>query len=126
MPVVSHFEDIGGEPALRKIIDTFVDRIFDDMMIGFHFRKADRARVKRFEYEHAAQHLGADVRYTGRPLRAAHAAHHIMGGQFMRRRQILVETLDEFGVPPEIRDAWLATQDALRGEITAQPGSACD
>ena len=49
----SDFERLGGEPVLRRVIDTFVDRCFDDMMIGFHFRAADRERVKRFEYQHA-------------------------------------------------------------------------
>ena len=122
---MSAFDDIGGEPALRAIVDDFVDRCFDDMMIGFLFRRAGRDRVKAFEYEHAAEHLGADVRYRGRALRDAHAKHRILGGQFMRRLQILRETLDDHCVPPAIRDAWLAHHEALRGEVTKQPGSTC-
>ncbi len=39
-------------------------------MIGFFFRKASRARIKEKEYEFAAQHLGAEVQYTGRAPRA--------------------------------------------------------
>src|SRR3954464_7672133 len=73
------FEDLGGEAALRPIIDRFVDRVFDDVMIGFFFRNARRERVKAMEYEFAAKHLGADIEYTGRPLDAAHRAHPIMG-----------------------------------------------
>ena len=48
------FEDLGGEPVLRQIIDRFVDRVFDDIMIGFLFRHARRERVKQKEYEFAA------------------------------------------------------------------------
>ena len=59
------FEDLGGEPALRPIIDRFVDRVFDDVMIGFFFRNARRERIKQKEYEFAAQHLGADLISAG-------------------------------------------------------------
>ncbi len=120
------FDELGGEPRLRAIIDTFVDRIFDDTMIGFFFRKADASRIKAKEYEFAAAHLGADVAYTGRDLVAAHAAHPIMGGQFMRRKRILNETLEEFGVPAHIRDHWMAHTESLRSQVTRDAGGDCD
>ena len=124
---MSSFEDIGGEPKLRAIIDDFVDACFDDMMIGFLFQKAgaSRERIKRFEYQHAAEHLGADVRYGGRPIGAAHQRHRIFGGQFDRRATILRRTLEKHGVPEDIRDAWLARQEALRAQITADRPGEC-
>ncbi len=122
---VSPFERLGGEAVLRPLIAAFVDRCFDDMMIGFHFRGADRERVKRFEYQHAAQYFGADVAYEGRPLTKAHGPHNILGGQFMRRRQILLETARQHGLPEDLLEGWLAHQDSLRGEVTKQVGSGC-
>jgi hemoglobin len=119
------FERLGGEPALRAIIDDFVDRVFDDIMIGFFFRNADRRRIKELEYQHAAEYLGGPVRYRGRPLDAAHAAHRIMGGQFARRKELLRLTLVDHGVAQDIIDGWLAHTESLRGLITAQPGSQC-
>ncbi len=119
------FETIGGEPALREIIDSFVDACFDDVMIGFMFQKASRERVKRFEYEHAAEHLGAGVTYGGRPLGDAHARHKIFGGQFDRRLTILRRTLERHGVPAEIRDAWLAHHEGLREVITRDRPGEC-
>lgn len=121
---MTDFEKI-GEEALRAIIDEFVDRVFDDVMIGFHFRKASRERVKEMEYQHAAEHLGAHIVYGGRDLRAAHAPHRIMGGQFERRKKILSDVLEKHSVDESIRERWLSTQEALRGEITADPGSEC-
>ena len=126
MPDRTLFEELGGEPALRRIIDRFVDRVFDDMMIGFFFRNASRERIKAKEYEFAAQHLGAGVAYTGRPLDAAHARHPIMGGQFMRRLQILKDTLAEFGVPAHIQKHWIEHTESLRSLITADEGGRCD
>lgn len=120
------FEDLGGEPALRAIIDRFVDRVFDDVMIGFFFRNARRERIKQKEYEFAAQHLGAGTPYTGRAIAEAHRAHPIMGGQFARRLTILKNTLEEAGVPEHVKAHWLAHTEALRPLVTADSGRECD
>ena len=122
---MSLFEQLGAEPKLRAIVDDFVDRCFDDTMIGFLFTRAERSRIKRFEYEHAAKHLGAPVEYGGRALDEAHRAHRIFGGQFDRRRQILIETLRDHETPQEVLDAWIAHQDSLRALITKDSDSNC-
>lgn len=122
----SLFERLGGESRLRSIIDTFVDRVFADRMIGFFFRNADRRRIKELEYQLAANFLGADVQYQGRPLGRVHANHPIMGGHFARRRQILKETLEFYQVPDEIKAALLRHTDSLRAQITPETGSGCD
>lgn len=120
------FDKLGGEPRLREIIDTFIDRVFEDRMIGFFFRNADRRRIKELEYQLAAGFLGANVEYRGRPLGKVHANHPIMGGHFARRRQILSETLDFYKVSPEIKEVMLRHTDALRDQITPETGSGCD
>jgi truncated hemoglobin YjbI len=123
---VTPFERIGGEAKLRPLIDEFVDRCFDDLMIGFFFRRASRERVKLLEYQHAARFLGADIPYEGRSLELAHRRHPIMGGQFARRLQILREVLEAYDIPPDVRDAWLDHQESLRDQITGDPDSNCD
>jgi len=124
--VKSLYEQLGGEIKLRGIIDTFVDRVFDDVMIGFFFRAVDRGRLKEFEFQFAARFLGADLVYEGRPLREAHRKHPVMGGQFARRKKILEEVLIEEGVSTEVREAWLEHTERLREQITGDKGSDCD
>jgi hemoglobin len=122
----SLFEQLGGEDKLREIIGAFIDRVFEDRMIGFFFRNSDKRRIKELEYQLTARFLGADVVYQGLPLDKAHAKHPIMGGHFARRRQILQETLESYRVPELIKEVWLQHTDALRPLITAQAGSDCD
>ena len=122
----SLFEKLGGESRLRAIVNAFIDRVFEDRMIGFFFRNADPARLKEMEYQLAASFLGANIKYTGRPLGKAHVNHPIMGGHFARRRQILKETLEAYQVPEEIQAAWLQHTDSLRPLITPETGSDCD
>lgn len=122
----SLFEQAGGEHGVHAIIDDFVERIFSDPMIGFFFGKVAKERIKAKEYEFAAGHLGAGVAYTGRPLPHAHSAHPITGGHFMRRLQILKETLLDHAVPSPVIDHWLEHSERMRPFITQQAGSTCD
>jgi len=126
MQQMTLFDELGGEPALRALIARFVDRMFDDLMIGYLFRAADRERVKAKEYEFAARHLGAPVAYTGRALDEAHRAHRITGGQFMRRLQILKETLAELQAPQMVRDHLIAHTLSLQAQITNNALDQCD
>ena len=106
------YEMLGGESKLMAIIDTFVDRVCEDVMIGFFFTQIDRTHLKKMEFQLAAGFLGADISYEGRPLREAHGKHRIMGGQFARRKKILQDVLEEMDVPEPVREAWLAHRKA--------------
>jgi hemoglobin len=123
--MMSLYERMGGEPALRAVIADFVDRVFDDIMIGYMFRDADRARIKELEFQHASEFLGGPHEYEGRSLRAAHARHRIMGGQFARRLQLLRQVFAAHSVPEEVQAAFLAHNEALRDQITAQELGTC-
>jgi truncated hemoglobin YjbI len=115
-----------GEPALRAVVADFYTRVFGDVMIGFLFEGKDRAHLIAREYEFTAHLLGADVRYTGRPMRTAHGHLTIFGGQFERRLQILRETLRDHAVDPDVQRAWIDHTLALRGQITRDRGSECE
>jgi hemoglobin len=120
----SLFDELGGEPVLRSVIRTFVDRMFSDPMIGYLFRNANKQRVADKEYELAAQHLGAgDVVYTGRPLNSAHAPHRILDGQFTRRLHILRNTLEEAGAPPAVIAHWLGFTERLKPLVLGDDSS---
>lgn len=116
----------GGRARLREVLADFYDRVFADTMIGFFFAKADKTRLIDKELELTLRALGADVEYTGRSMRSAHSAHHIMGGQFDRRLQILRETLADHDIPDAVRDAWISHTQSLRSEVTADPEGECN
>jgi hemoglobin len=117
-------DKIGLEP-LRAVIADFYDRIFPDVMIGFMFQGKDKAHLIAREHELVAALLGADIKYTGRPMRTAHASHTIFGGHFERRLQILRETLAAHAVDPEVQTAWIDHTLSLRSQITRDRGSEC-
>jgi hemoglobin len=119
------FEKIGGD-ALRAVIADFYDRVFPDVMIGFMFEGKNKQHLIDREWELVAALLGAPgVKYTGRPMRTAHAQHTIFGGHFERRLQILRETLRDHAVDAEVQQAWIDHTQSLRAQITRDKGSEC-
>lgn len=105
--------------AMPAIMQDFYDRLFDDIMIGFFFAGRDKAELidKQLAFMSAA--MGGPEAYRGRSLKAAHAPLRIFEGQFARRHQVLRETLDDHGLAPEDRDAWLALDASFRDRILA-------
>ena len=115
----------GGSERLRAVLVDFYERVFDDAMIGFFFKGKDKQRLIQKELELALQFLGADVEYTGRPIREAHAAHRIMGGQYGRRLQILKESMADHDLPGVVQDAWVQHTEALRSHVTRNAAGEC-
>ena len=118
---MSLFERLGGESTLRTILTDFYQRVFDDVMIGYMFMGQDKARLIEREYEYTAQMLGSDVTYRGRTMSVAHKDHRIAKGHFERRFKILDDTLNDHGVPPDVRKHWM---DHTRALANAVMGSA--
>lgn len=114
---MSLYDDIGGEAALRAVLTAFYDRVFADPMIGYLFMGQDKARLVELELQFTARVMGADVRYTGRSIRAAHAAHSIRKGHFHRRNRLLEETLCDHDVPPHVIEAWLSHARSLERAV---------
>lgn len=112
------YEQIGGEPILRGIIDRFVDRMFADVIIGFLFAGKDAARIKQHEFEHTAKVLGASLPYTGRPIPELHRPMHINAGHFRRRLALLRQELGRAGVPEDISALVIEAQERMLKQIT--------
>jgi hypothetical protein len=109
---------IGGMEALRGHLAAFLDRAFEDIIIGFTFVGRDKERILRHEVEHAARNLGGDVPYTGRPLGAVHRALRLNRGQFRRRLALLRTVLTERGVDPGVIARWIEADAKLEDAMT--------
>ena len=92
----------GGAGTVKSVLADFYDRVFADVMIGFFFRDSDKQRLIDKETELIVGALGGDAEYTGEPLRDVHARHPILGVHFLRRLQLLKETLADHHVPAAV------------------------
>lgn len=129
---MGHTERVTAAPdaqLLRETVDAFIDRVLADRMIGFYFRAVDVGRLRRLEFEHAAEHFALPgVSYTGRGLSAAHRVHRIPRGHFGRRIVLLKEVLAQSPLAREHQASWINAQLALESEVVlhqAGPDAAC-
>lgn len=115
---MTDLERMGGEAVLGGVIRSFVERMFDDFIIGFFFVKSDLERIVRFETQHAARVLGGSGRYEGRPIAQLHRPLRINRGQFRRRLALLRTVAREHGVDEDILDRWLERESLLEPVVT--------
>lgn len=111
------YEELGGLEKLKEIVESFTERMFKDIMIGFFFHKVDKARVKEKEFEFLASFLGAEIPYTGNGIAMVHANHRILTGHFERRKQILKETLIDFKVPENVISEIMTHTDNFKTRV---------
>lgn len=111
------YEKAGGAHKLRRVLEDFYERLFADLMIGFLFAGKDKERLIQKELELVSEFLGGDLRYSGRPMRAAHEKLPILGGHYHRRLQILRETMADHELPKEVQEQWLAHTESLKDQV---------
>ncbi len=122
----SELYDRIGPERLRAVVTDFYERVFRDVMIGFMFQGKDRQHLIDREVEMASKFFGAPgIVYRGRPMRTAHAAHSIFGGQFERRLQLLRQAMAAHDVDPVVQQSWIDHTNALRSQVTRDQGSEC-
>lgn len=116
--MISDYERLGGHEGVRVLVDAFLDAVFGDFIIGFHFEGRDTDRIRAHELEHAVALLGGPSAYTGRPIGKVHQPLRINRGQFRRRLVILRSVLESHDVDPAIIERWLAHDQRLEPAIT--------
>ncbi len=115
---MTDYERIGGQQRLEILIAAFIDRVFDDFIIGFLFIGKNRERIVRHEITHAAAHLGGPNAYAGRPMAQVHKPLKINSGHFRRRLAILRTVLTENAVDEGVIERWVSANQRLEAAIT--------
>jgi truncated hemoglobin YjbI len=120
------YDVIGGEAAVRAVLQTLYDQLFVDPIVGFLFEGKDKAHLVEQQLAFTCRFLGGPQRYTGKPLPEAHAALPLLSGHFDRRHRLLQLALEKHDAPEEVRRAWLGIDEGLRGSVLAAGASARD
>src|SRR5262245_45939439 len=66
------YEQIGGEPVLRKTVEEFVVIMEKDDRINFAFGNTDITKFKQLLFEQLCNITGGPCQYTGRTMRESH------------------------------------------------------
>lgn len=108
MTQISLYERLGGEPAVDAAVDIFYRKVLADDRISHFFDTVDMDRQRAKQKSFLTVAFGGPNRYTGRDMRAAHAAMKLTEEHFNAVVENLATTLKELGV-----------SDAQIGEVAA-------
>jgi len=117
---VTLYDDIGGAPAVRAILDTFYPRVIADPLLSAFFLGVDIERLKQHQEAYMAMALGGPNRYAGRSLHDAHARTRRRGADqdvFDRYLMVFKGVLVDRGVPHAKIHLWLAVFERAREQI---------
>jgi len=98
----SHYERIGGAPAVKAAVELFYDRVLADRDLVGYFEKIDMAEQRRHMVLMLTVVLGGPDNYAGRGLAEAHQPLNIPVEHYARVGQHLVATLTGLGVPGDV------------------------
>jgi len=114
-----------SEEKIAEIIENFYQIAFQDPIIGHLFWGVDKKHLIASQKDFAAAMLGKSRRYTGKPLKPAHAHLNIRPAHFGRRQVIMKEVLAESDLPDEVQLKWLDLENGLRAMIVSSGKTPC-
>lgn len=126
----SLYERLGGEAAIKAVVDEFVAIAAADEKVNF-FRKGtgkewqpgeqDVIKLKKHLVDMIGSVTGGPQKYTGRSMKEAHAGMKITEGEFHALAADLIAALDKFKVPQAEKDELIKIVATTKGEIVEGP-----
>lgn len=113
----SLYEQVGGEDAIAKISDAFIDEIqYDKQTLAF-FLDSDIDRFREKFIEHVCVHLDGPCTYTGDDMLSVHKGMNISEADFNRVVELLINAMTKVGVPHRLQNQILAKFTPMRGDM---------
>ncbi len=116
-PRASLYERLGGETAIKAVVDEFVANVGADTRINRYFANANLDRLKGHLVNQIGQASGGPQLYSGRDMKTAHTGMGIDGPAFDALVEDLVKALDKFTVPEQEKSELLAVLGPMKSDI---------
>ncbi len=116
-PQESLYERLGGEAAIKAVVDEFVANVGADARINQYFANANLDRLKGHLVNQIGQASGGPQQYTGRDMKTAHAGMGIDDAAFNALVEDLVKALDKFSVPEQEKSELLGLLGPMKVDI---------
>ena len=113
------FERIGGERAIKALVDRFYDRVTQDPELASYFARVPMDKLRRMQFEFFCAALDGPVRYTGRPIAHAHQGHRITLSAYQRFVHHLFETLESLALSEQERYEIVSRLNAYTDDIVS-------
>ena len=116
----SLYSRLGGKPAIRLVVEDFVQNVAEDRRINQFFATTNIPRLKRLLVEQICQASGGPCRYSGRSMKAAHRGLGIRNVDFNALVQDLGKSLNKYNVPVREQRELTAILVPLKPDIVSR------
>jgi hemoglobin len=116
----SLYSRLGGKPAIRLVVEDFVQNVAEDRRINGFFGTTNIPRLKRLLVEQICQASGGPCQYSGRSMKAAHRGLGIRNADFNALVQDLGKSLNKYGVPAREQRELTAILLPLKRDIVSR------
>jgi hemoglobin len=113
----SLYTKLGGESALKAVVDQFVANVAADSRINKFFATTDLDHLKAQIVNQIGQATGGPQKYTGRDMKTTHAGMGIAEADFNALVEDLVKALDQFKVGETEKSQLLAILGPMKSDI---------
>lgn len=114
------FEDLGGEPALRQIIDDMLDLAMADPQMAPIFADTDMTRLKAMLYIHTCEMVDGPCHYDGQDMRRSHDGLGIRTLHFNRLVENMQASMDDQKIPFRTQNRLLARLAPFHDDVTGR------
>lgn len=111
------YEQIGGEPVLRKTVEEFVVIMEQDDRINFAFGNTDITKFKQLLFEQLCNITGGPCRYTGRTMKESHEKMEVDNAMFNALAEDVYLAFDRAGVPYRLQNKVMAIFAPMQRDI---------
>ncbi len=116
-PQASLYDRLGGETAIKAVVDEFVANVGADTRINHYFANADLERLKGHLVNQIGQASAGPEQYTGRDMKTTHAGMGIDEPAFNALVEDLVKALDKFAVQEKEKNDLLGLLGPMKADI---------
>ncbi|GGA44481.1 group 1 truncated hemoglobin GlbN [Kroppenstedtia guangzhouensis] len=97
------YDKLGGNTAIRAVVNEFYDRMINDPVVSSVFDGVDLVSLRKHQAQFLAYALGGPVKYDGSTLRESHTGLNITDRQYEATIRHLNATLRKLNVELEDR-----------------------
>jgi len=111
------FLRLGGKQTLVKVHKLFYDKAYSHPWLRKYFTDKPQEVLERQQTAFMGQLMGGPKAYAGKSPKSAHRHMEISEELFDLRSQMLSDSIKAAGVSDELRQEWLAADEALRRAV---------
>lgn len=114
------YEQLGGKPAITKVVHDMVMNVAADNRINHYFAKTNIPHLEMELVNQVCEGTGGPCKYTGLNMRQAHKGMHLKTADFNALVEDLQKSMDSNSVPLSLQNQLLAVLAPMEPHVDHQ------